>query len=353
LIGRDADAELRPFDQLPVRSGYPLQTLRSGSFEPRVFDADLNAQLSIALGQSSRTWGNVIYEDGMFADDVIQSFFWGDQQGHIDTGPELRHIDSVFSFNANELFSKKSDDNLKDIFARLKEAIDGTRTILYLRDFPVADPGAASSPDAQKHLQFFAQSFERCLNVGTCRIVTSMRREVFEALVKTHPLSFQRSERIVLGPMDDMERLDVSRILSIPLQENSGILFNRAGFSRTMQLCASEYANARRSKARLTRLRRGVSATIFPSGRSRKRKYPDQNLNELGVEFVKRLESGLAERARIGAGFAPNRLCQAECVSEAEYSWTCSSPCYRRDLRRVRNPDHGMRRPIWDRRLLC
>jgi hypothetical protein len=293
LDSADAGAKLRPFDQLPVKSGYPLQTLRSGAFEPRAFDAGLNSQLAIALGQASRTWANVVYEDGMFVDDVIQSFFWGIDTGHIDTGPELRQIDSVFSFSASELFSKKSDDNLKDIFARLKEAIDGTRTILYLRDFPVADPGAASSPDAQKHLQFFAQSFERCLNTGTCRVVTSMRREVFEAMSKTHPLSFQRSERIVIGPMDDMERLAVSRILSIPLQENSGILFNRAGFSRAMQLCASEFADARGAKLASPGFEEEFLRRFFRQAVAEKRKYPDQNLNELGVEFVKRLESGL------------------------------------------------------------
>lgn len=292
---------LKAFDQAFQRAEELLGSLRKGTNEPRAYDSQINSDLALALGQDSKTWANVVYEEGQFVEDSVRSFFWGVDTGHLDVGASLRNLEAVFSFNWSELFGRPADSDLKDLLERARKVIDGTRAVLFLRDFPVREGQQVATPQAQANLQLMSTVFGKCLQAGTCRIVTTMRAPIYETLSQKYPAIFALSEKLVQPEMDENHRYSVSRILTIPLQESKGMVFSKAGFHRALQWCSVVRKEAKGTSLATPGYEEEFFRTLFEKAAAARARSPDENLTSIGAEFIKRLEQGGSVAGSISA----------------------------------------------------
>ncbi len=290
LSDPDIVDNLREFDQLPERATELLTGLRAGLGEPRSFDADLNESLAVALSKENGTWANVIYEDGMFAEESVKSFLWGLDTSQIDAGATLQSLDAAFSFQSKEYFGNRPEADVKDILERTLKVIDGTRSFLFLRDFPVAEAQQVAQPEVQANLQHFVQVMKRCTSAGTCRIITTMRREVYDTLNKSYPSLLAQMNNLRHPNMNETERLAVSRIIAFEIGESKGMVLSQPGFARAMKWCETEKAEAGSSKKASPGYEEKFLEKLFELAQSSKTRSPDQNLSTLGADFIKRLE---------------------------------------------------------------
>lgn len=112
--------------------------------------------------------------------------------------------------------------------------------------------------------------------------------------MKVHPQVFTQGETVKHPELEDDMRFAVSRILSIPHQERTGIVFNQAGFQRAMQWCETEYADTQGVKLASPGYEGEFLRKLFRQAEAEKRRYPDENLTEIGSEFIRRLENGFS-----------------------------------------------------------
>jgi len=282
---------LKELESFPIPARKALPLLRVGKDEPRAFHYQVNEQLSSVLSQSEKTWAQLVYQDGMLPNDSVMSFLWGIDSGHLEASPSIRVTEEVFVYETDRLLANRSESDVEDLFRRLAKVVDGTRSMLVLEDFPVRDPALATSTQAQQRVQIFAKIFGNCLKAGTCRVITTSRAEVFESIRKLHVLAFENGESILHPDWADNQRIDIARILVIPLEEKTGISFNKTSFMKAMQMAGQQRAEGKGKPLASPGWEEAYLKQLMAFALSEKRRFPEQTIVEINMAFLKRYEN--------------------------------------------------------------
>lgn len=212
--------------------GYPRDLLHQvGTLQkiPRAHDPKVSDALAKALGEFGKGWALLVYEAGEYPEDNLGSFLWELNSQILPTGPSLSNLTNVFWFDPS-FYGLTSSSSLKPgqlewstALLKIRDAIDGKQALSFFQDFPSQHYGHVSPAALQKHgdrLRDFNQAYGDCLEKKTCRIVTSLRKELFDVLQKQFPDLFSRAQVIEIPEVPEAFRLPIARRIARSLSLN-------------------------------------------------------------------------------------------------------------------------------------
>lgn len=201
--------------------GLPRPTYLYGS-------SRVNAALAKTLGGSRRTWAILVYDDGQRPEDVATGFLVRVANGSVDVAPSLASLQRVWRLPGGFLGVVKDADVLEDMMKTVVAAFDGRRSLAYLPDFPVRRAEAADL--AVPQLETFWHSFEKCIDGGTCRVLTTMRSDVYAELAKKAPNILSHATAIEVPKLEGRDRLAVGTLLRRTLEYEYGRVLSNEAF---------------------------------------------------------------------------------------------------------------------------
>ena len=212
--------------------GYPADLLHQvGTLQkiPRSHHPVVNDALAKALGEFGKGWALLLYEEGEYPEDNLGSFLWEMNSHILPASPTLSNLTNVFWFDPS-FYKVKSFATLSagrvtwdSALPKIRDALDGKQALAFFQDFPSPHVGSVS-PSAihshADHLRDFNQTYGECLDRKRCRMVTSLRRELYDPLQKQHPDLFTRADIIEIPELPERLRLPVARRIALPLSRN-------------------------------------------------------------------------------------------------------------------------------------
>ncbi len=196
-----------------------------------------NAALSKALGGSRNTWAIVVYEDGQLPDAVVASFAQKVANGILPVSAGLRLIDRVWRIPGDTAFNSRDADDVEETFLSLFEAADGTRTLEVFADFPTKRSEAVDTVSAT--VENFWHYYERCITEGTCRIITTMRAEVYAELVRRFPNIVGQASVFEIPHLGGDERKKVAQVTRRALEQEYGKVLSHEAFDQILRYGAT------------------------------------------------------------------------------------------------------------------
>lgn len=187
----------------------------------------VNTALAKSLGGSRRTWAILVYEDGQRPEDVATAFLTKVASGAAGVGPSLAELQRAWKIPGGFLGVVKDADRLEDTMKILVDAFHGRRSLAFFPDFPVRRAEAVDL--AVPQLETFWHYFEKCVDGGTCRVLTTMRADVYAELVKRTPTILSHATAIEVPKLEGRDRAAVAVLLRRALEHEYGrVLSNDA-----------------------------------------------------------------------------------------------------------------------------
>lgn len=234
----DSDGQLSPFtgsvhkfeevgareDELMKSMEYEdlLQNLRTGATNPLYSSREVNQFLSGSLGGSRKSWALIIYEEGQMPEHLVSSFIWEMDTGALPASSDLKKLERVYQIDGDRVFDSQDPDEVTSQLNTLLEVAKEKRAVLYLKDFPTTLRSEAQSGNAMKNFQQFWKIFRDCLRDGKCRVVMTMRKEVYGELSKSVE-DMLRDAQEKLVPTFDKAKLDeVTRLALTDFEQRHG-----------------------------------------------------------------------------------------------------------------------------------
>lgn len=159
-----------------------LEKLRLGESVPLYSLPEVNKFLAASLGANTDSWAILVYEEGQMPEELVRSFFWAVDTGEITVPSYLKEVDQVFKFDGDRLFDLKDETEVESRISDLREVAEGHRVVLFFHNFPTTLKEDVKEGAATNRLHAFHRTFKECVQNGTCRVVMTMRKEVYEQL---------------------------------------------------------------------------------------------------------------------------------------------------------------------------
>lgn len=215
-----------------------------------------NASLTKILGGSRKTWAIVVYEDGQRPEEPLAAYAQKVANGSLTVPASLKVIERFWRIPGDTAFNSRDAEAVEEVLNTLTEALDGTRAIGYLADFPTKRAEAVDTVIGT--VENFWHHFESCLTEGTCRIVTTMRARVYEEVAKKLPtLISQAASVIELPKLESTELKQVAQVLRRGLEQDYGKILSDGAFDVALKFGANS-SKGKQSPEREEQLLRDV-----------------------------------------------------------------------------------------------
>jgi len=268
-----------------------LNEIRTGAWDPDYYDPTVNDTLLRELDGGAKSWTLVVYEQGQAPLAAIGNFLWAVDAHLLPATNRLSHLQTVPSYLSDTLVKGKNDADVRQDFETLKERIDGTNAAIVFEDLPTPDIAQGLSPVNQTRIQTFAQIFGPCSLQRSCRVITTLRKEVYEGLQKQSPGLFDSAHVLTLPRATPAMSRQILKLAVGDCEVKRGLPCNPAAFRsfsdwviRNPVPAGTPAASPGKEIALADRL---FNAALAEGGSD-----PQAKLQEIDVGFVRRFTSG-------------------------------------------------------------
>lgn len=195
------------FDGTQSRKVDLLEELTMGARTPRYGIQNVAEQLASNLGATKNNWVILVYQYGQNPEDIFSDFVWKLKTNALAANPELVKVHRVYNLDWKS-FDLKDAEEVNKRIQTLSEVLTGTYSIGYLADFPATHITGVGG-NAEK-LNQFEKHFSDCLEAGTCRVVMSMQKEVYEEVDKTLRSLLRRAKVVHIPSLDTNEKRTIA-----------------------------------------------------------------------------------------------------------------------------------------------
>ncbi len=202
--------------------------LKSGLKSPVYGHESVTRFLADTMASAEGTWATIRYEDGQLPKELIASFVWDMNTQSIPLHRELQAVDRVWMVDGERLFDIKDQEQIQDYLTVLHGLILSRNSLLVMNNFPTTlETESGATVETVKR---FWKTFRDCINAGTCRVITTVKDNVFKKLDDSIFDILAESKQLIVPNLDKDERLTVTKQELKNLERRKGLRLSDDAF---------------------------------------------------------------------------------------------------------------------------